>query len=223
MIAFLDLMPLAGWCTLTEEEREYLYLNVEKTWYYDCRVVAKERVESQKRKRLARKREAKDEKEIADSSKRTQHAIFEAVPMYESMAALEDELQSFHPAARDTEPRPKYSTALKTAIVREQLNIRKWVYGRKFKEGFLDSATNDGNAEKLANLKKTLRTILNEEAKSPPVKTPPLMRSEYELGPNSTPFRRSLDAERNHKTRELEAEFVKNHPGRIFAGKSPLY
>ena len=139
------------------------------------------------------------------------------------MAALEDELQSFHPAARDIEPRPKYSTALKTAIVREQLNIRKWVYGRKFKEGCLDSATNDGNPEKLANLKKTLRTILKEEAKHPPVKKPPPMRPEYELGPNSTPFRRSLDAERNHKTRELEAEFVKRHPGSIFTGETPLY
>jgi hypothetical protein len=92
-LAFLELEPLAGWCTLSEEEKEYLYLMVEKTWFHDCRVVPKQKVQSQKRKRLARKRDQKDEKEVADSAKRTQCSAFENIPVYKTMAELEDVLK----------------------------------------------------------------------------------------------------------------------------------
>ena len=217
-LVHLEEEPLAGWCTLTEEEKEYLYLSVEKTWYHDSRVVPKQQVRSQKRKRLKRKKEQKNEKEAADSGKRTQYATYQAIPVYQSMSALDDELQSMFPAAADVPPRPRYSTALKTVIVREQLNIRKWVYGRKFPEGFFNSKINDGDLGKLMKLKKALAVIMDEEAIVPPVACPPLIRSEFEVGPNPTAFRLSLDAERNQITRELEVEFVKNHPGGIFNG-----
>ena len=195
-----------------------MYLNVEKTWYRDCRVVPRQQVKSQKKKRLARKREQKDEKEASDSSRRTQHALFEAIPVYNSMEALNDELKSMFPAAKDVPPRPRYSTALKTAIVREQLNVRKWVYGRKFPDGFLDSGTSDSNAGKLNKLKAILGKIMAEELATPPTKKPPLIRSQYLKGPNPTAFRDSLDAERNQITRDKEAQFVKNHPGAVFEG-----
>ena len=139
------------------------------------------------------------------------------------MADLEDELQAMFPAAQDIGPRPKYSTSLKTAIVREQLNIRKWVYGRKFREGFLDSSTTDGNPEKLAKLKAALATILKEEEKTPPVRKPPKIRSEYEVGPNTTRFRLSLDAERNEVTKRMETQFLRDHPGMVFPGHKCLY
>ena len=67
-------------------------------------------------------------------------------------------------------------------------------------------------------LRKALAVIMDEEAIVPPVACPPLIRSEFEVGPNPTAFRLSLDAERNQITRELEVEFVKNHPGGIFNG-----
>jgi len=252
--------PLAGWCTPTEEEKEYIYLMVEKTWYYDCRTVTKQQVSSQKRKRLERKRDQKDEKEIADSAKRTQYAAFENIPVYKTAAELEDVLQSQH-----GDERPMYSTALKTKIVRaflslspssfslspsslwlspyslsksplifyfhvrvcaqvrEQLNVRKWVYGRKFRQGFLDSGANDSSNEKLQNLKSTLKEMMLEEAKKSPTKRPPLIRCEYEVGPNPTRFRESLDVERNQITTAMEAEFLKSHPGRSFEGHKCLY
>ncbi len=53
----------------------------------------KRQVESQKRKRLMKKRELKEAKEASDTSKR----------------------KSMFPAAKDVPPRPKYSTALQTA------------------------------------------------------------------------------------------------------------
>jgi hypothetical protein len=222
-VGFLDEMPLAGWCTLTEEEKRYLYLHVEKTWYVDCRVVPKEKVKQQKRKRLSRKREQKTDKETSDASKRTQFAEFEGRPVYTSMDDLTDELQSLFPAGQGEEPKPKYSTALKTAIVRDQLNVRKWVYGRKFKEGFLDSGTNDGNAGKLKKLLDAMKAVFADEAVNPPIKKPPLIRADYELGPNATAYRMTLDAERNQTTRGLEAEFIKNHPGSKFKGYKCLY
>jgi hypothetical protein len=217
-LTHLEEEPLAGWCTLTEEEKEYLYLMVEKTWYHDCRITPKQQVRSQKRKRLERKIEQKNEKEALDSGKRTQYATYQAIPVYQSMPALDHELESMFQAATDVPPRPRYSTALKTAIVREQLNIRKWVYGRKFREGFLDSGTNDGDLRKLVKLKEALGSIMDEEAIVPPVACPPLIRSEYEVGPNPTAFRLSLDAERNQITRDLELKFVNNHPGGVFKG-----
>jgi hypothetical protein len=213
------LEPLAGWCTLSEEEKEYLYLMVEKTWFHDCRTVPKQKVLSQKRKRLARKRDQKDEKEVADSAKRTQYSAFENIPVYRTMPELEDVLNSMYPEAGDVPARPMYSTALKTNIVREQLNVRKWVYGRKFPVGFLDSGSNDSNNAKLQKLKSTLKGIMQEEAIKPPVKKPPLIRTEYEIGPNPTAFRLSLDAERNQITHALEAEFIKDHPRGIFKGE----
>ena len=124
-----------------------------------------------------------------------------------------------YPEARDVPARPMYSTALKTNIVREQLNVRKWVYGRKFPVGFLDSGSNDSNNAKLQKLKSTLKGIMQEEVIKPPVKKPPLIRTECEIGPNPTAFRMSLGAERNQITTALEAEFIKKHPGGIWQGE----
>merc|ERR1711862_665461 len=106
-------------------------MGAEKSWYRDCRLAPGLRVESQKRKRLDRKREQAQEKETSDRAKRTQFDQFEKIPVYTTMLELEDVLQSMYPAADEIPPRPMYSTTLKTAIVREQLNVRKWVYGRK--------------------------------------------------------------------------------------------
>ena len=103
-VEYLDTMPLAGWCTLSEEDKQYLYLHVEKTWYHDSRVMPKRQVESQKRKRLLKKRELKEAKEASDTSKRAQYAIFESMPVYRSMKDLEDELKSMFPAAKDVPP-----------------------------------------------------------------------------------------------------------------------
>jgi hypothetical protein len=66
-LVHLEEEPLlvVGWCTLTEEEKEYLYLSVEKTWHHDCRVVPMQQVRSQKQKRLKRKIEQKNDKEVA--------------------------------------------------------------------------------------------------------------------------------------------------------------
>ena len=80
--AYLELEPLAGWCTLTEEEKEYLYVQCEKTWYHDCRVAPKLQVAAQHKKSLFKKRKRKEEKETTDSAKRTRFAAFENVPIY---------------------------------------------------------------------------------------------------------------------------------------------
>jgi len=196
-------------------------LQVEKTWQQDALRIPKQEVKSQKRKRLVKKRDLKDEKETADSAKRTQYATFEAIPLYTTVADLRDEMESCFPAAGDIPARPRYSTALKTAIVREQLNARKWVYGRKFPEGFLLSGSNDSSPDKLKKLLQTFSQVVQEEAKDPPVKKPPSIRAYYTLGPNSTKFRRSLDDERNKTTKDLEATFLENHPGMVFKGTLP--
>ena len=219
-LAILDEDPLAGWCTLTEDEKEYLYLQAEKSWYRDCRLAPGLRVESQKRKRLERKREQAQEKETSDRAKRAQFAQFEKIPVYTTMLQLEDVLQSMYPAAGEIPPRPMYSTTLKTAIVREQLNVRKWVYGRKFPPRFLDSGNNDSCPKKLSKLKKELATVMADEAINPPIKKKPLVRSVYQAGVNPTAYRASLDAERNNITRQLEAEFAKHHPAGVFKGET---
>ena len=72
--AYLELEPLAGWCTPTEEEKEYLYIQRKKTWYHDCRVLPKLQVAAQHKRSLSKKRKRKEEKETTDAAKRT-HSI----------------------------------------------------------------------------------------------------------------------------------------------------
>jgi hypothetical protein len=67
--AFLALEPLAGWCTLTEEEKHYLYVNCEKNWYYEGRTVAKNEIDVQNKSRLKRKRDGMEAKELSDMAK----------------------------------------------------------------------------------------------------------------------------------------------------------
>lgn len=115
-----------------------------------------------------KKRDLKDEKETADSAKRTQYAAFEAIPLYTTVADLRDETESYFPAAGGIPARPRYSTALKTAIVREQLNARKWVYGLKFPKGFLLSGSNESSPDILKELLQIFSQVVQEEAKDPP-------------------------------------------------------
>ncbi len=104
---------------LEEEEKKYLYFQVQKTWHRDCRLAPKRQIKSQKRKRLERKRTLKDDKEQSDMTKRSQFTMHECIPLYTSMCDLNDELASTFPAAVGVPAQPKYRTALCTAIVRE--------------------------------------------------------------------------------------------------------
>ena len=209
---------------LEEEEKRYLYLQVQKTWYRDCRLAPKREIISQKRKRLERKRTLKDDKEQSDMTKRNQFTMHECIPLYTSMCDLNNELASMFPAAIGVPARPKYSTALRTAIVREQLNVRKWVYGRKIAEGDLCSSMADGNETKIRHLTATLAAIMEDERRVPPKKRHPKIRADYVVGPNPTSFRKLLDAERNAATKALEAQFVREHPGSVFQGDDfPLF
>ncbi len=78
------------------------------------------------------------------------------------------------------------------------------VLGYGWKRLDFDS-TNDGDLRKLVKLKQALASIVDEEAIVPPVVCPTLIRSEYDVGPNPTAFRLSLDAERNQITRDRHA------------------
>jgi hypothetical protein len=166
----------------------------------------------------------KDDKEQSDMTKRNQFTMHECIPLYTSMCDLNNELASMFPAAVGVPARPKYSTALRTAIVREQLNVRKWVYGRKIAEGDLCSSMADGNETKIRHLTATLAAIMEDERRVPPKKRPPKIRADYIVGPNPTSFRKLLDAERNAATKALEAQFVREHPGSVFQGDDfPLF
>jgi hypothetical protein len=195
--AFLALEPLAGWCTLTEEENHYLYVNCEKNWYYEGRTVAKNEIDVQNKTRLKRKRDGMEAKELSDMAKRTQFASFENEPIYHSMAELNEVLHSKYPAVQDVPERPRYSPAMKTMIVRGQLNARKWVYAIPFKPGFLLSSDRDSNPHKLKSLLKLLEGCFLREQTTPLKKVPPLIRHSYALGPNDTKYRQTPDAERN--------------------------
>ncbi len=103
---------------LEEEEKRYLYLQVQKTWYRDCRLAPKREIISKKWKRLERKRTLKDDKEQSDMTKRNQFTMHECIPLYTSMCDLNNELASMFPVAVGVPARPKYSTALRTASYR---------------------------------------------------------------------------------------------------------
>jgi hypothetical protein len=288
--AYLDLEPLAGWCTLTEEEKEYLYIQCEKTWYHDCRVTPKLQVADQHTKSLGKKRKRKEDKETTDAAKRTRFAAFENVPIYTNPQELETVLSEMYPPARDAQPLPKYSISMKvrsllvcllvyqfiiylvysipriylstyfsiyvcvylstcvstytfllasfclphftpvpfrllkqTQIVAQQLNARKHVYGVSFPIGFLMSGKNDSSPTKLAALTKKLHEEMEKETRLPLTLRPPPIRAEYTLGVNPTQFRCQLDAERNIKTRAMEADFVRDFPGGEFPGHKCLY
>jgi hypothetical protein len=111
--AYLELEPLAGWCTLTEEEKEHLYTQCEKTWCHDCRVAPKLQVAAQHKKSLFKKRKRKEEKETTGSAKRTRFAAFENVPIYKTPLELEAVPSEMCPPARDAQPLPKYSISMK--------------------------------------------------------------------------------------------------------------
>ena len=223
-VEYLDLEPVAGWCTLDEEEKEYLYIQCEKTWYHDCRVVPNRELKTQNTMRLKQKREHKADKETSNTAKRVQYAAYENYPVYHTDKELEVVLQEQYPVVQDIPARPKYSTRLKTHIVRQQLNVRKWVYhGTTMTIGCLLSKLNDSDPTKLQKLRATLTRCMEIESIKPLLKTPPLIRAEYAVGPNTTKYRLTLDAERNKKTRAMEKAFADSNPGCEFVGHKCLY
>jgi hypothetical protein len=112
-------------------------------------------------------------KELSDVAKRAQFASFENEPICRSMAELNQVLHSKRPAVQGVPERPRHSPAMKTMVVRGQLDARKWVHAIPFKTVLLLSSDRDSNPNKLKSLLKFLEGCFLREQAIPLKKFPP--------------------------------------------------
>ena len=210
-LAFANEDPLAGWHSLDEETKEYLYKASRGRWR-SITAEDKRLLQLQRKNRLQHKEALHEDKEARGSSRLLRYNEYLKYPVYLTMKDLFDELHSRH----SSNGAAKYTIAMKVEIVRTQINIHKYVYGAHLPKGCMHSKLWDGSQAKLDMLLSVLKRLLSRCDGSLPAKVLPKIREEVEPHFNPSAFRQKLGVERNAETGVLSQQFYEVYQAGVF-------